>query len=329
MASELLQLHYPQAGTPVLVMVIFSMIALLAAVFMLSSILNYDTYVNRQTSLLTRTYNMTEFVLLFWVLAIVFANIIILTGTSFNHHVCLGYTLWEYLMGHLYLQCTAMEAVIHYLFFVKSSRFLIIKDDILCTIFWRSAVAVAVASTGRSFMGHNILPRTYHFCTGTAPLEGASPRGLETKCDDNNENSTEQYEMVIFIFYTGTFFIFTFAICWENIRQMKLTSNSHPKRQLVIDNIGFIMKMTCSIMSCFVTLAYDEMDDKNIVTFPGSLIFYCYHLWLVPVCSIAARVRRFWVDEPLCAYVRRVIGCPPRQSGGDANFSVAVSRIRP
>ena len=51
MASELLQLHYPQAGTPVLVMVIFTMIALLAAMFMLGSILKYDTYVNRQKTI--------------------------------------------------------------------------------------------------------------------------------------------------------------------------------------------------------------------------------------------------------------------------------------
>ena len=222
-------------------------------------------------------------------------------------------------MGNLYLECTAIEAVIHYLFVVKSSRFLIIKDDLLCTIFWRSAVALAVTGTGRSLMGHNVLPRTYYFCTGTSPLERTSLNkyGPETKCDDKNEDSTEQYEMVVFIFYTGTFFLFTLAVCWENIKQMKLPSNGRSRRQLIIDNIGFIIKMTCSILACVVTMAYDDMDDKHIVTFPGSLIFYCYHLWLHPVCPIAARMRRFWVDEGLSTYVRRVIRRPPAHNDTD------------
>ena len=166
--SELIQLNYPQAGTPVLVMIVWSMIALLTAVFMLIIILNYDTSVNRQTSLLTRTYNITEVVLLFWVPSIFFGNVIVVTGASFNHYICYSYTFWEFLFGYLYLQGTAVEAVIHFLFVVKSSHFLIIKDDLLCTIFWRSAVAIGVASTARTFMGRPIahLPRTYYFCTG-------------------------------------------------------------------------------------------------------------------------------------------------------------------
>ena len=310
--SELIQLNYPQAGAPVLGMIICSMISILSAVVMLIVILNYDTSVNRQTSLLTRTYNITEVVLLFWVPSIFFGNVIVVTGASFNHYICYSYTFWEFLFGYLYLQGTAVEAVIHFLFVVKSSHFLIIKDDLLCTIFWRSAVAIGVATTARTFMGRPTahLPRTYYFCTGTAPMEDVP----EAKCLDTNEDSTEQYEDGVFCVYISIFFIFTIAICCENVRQMTMTSHIITKRRLLIDNIGFISKMTCTIFSCFVSFAYDEMDNKQIVAFPGSLIFYSYYLWIHPVCTIAGRMRRFWVDDKLWAYMRRVLGCPPKES---------------
>ena len=299
--SEMMQLNYPQAGPSVLVMTVLAAIGLLAAVIMLIIILKYDTLVNQQTSLLTRTYNMTEVVLLIWVPSIILGYIIILTGASFNHYVCFGYTLLEYGMGYLYLQCTAMEAVIHYLFVVKSSRFLIIKDDLLCKIFWRSAAAVAIANTGRSFIELKQLPRTYHFCTGTSPKEYGP---LEAKCDED-EN---QIEMATFTFYTIIFFSFTIAVCIENIRQRRSAADRHhPRRQLLVDNIGFIMKMTCTLLSCFATVAYDDMDIEYLVTFPGSLIYYFYHLWLHPVCSIVARMPRFWADRPLWAHVKRTL----------------------
>ena len=48
------------------------------------------------------------------------------------------------------------------------------------------------------------------------------------------------------------------------------------------------------------------MDIEYLVAFPGSLIVYCYHCWLYPVCSITGRIRRFWVDRSLYSYVRRI-----------------------
>ena len=189
--SELALLNYPNAGSPVLIMALFSMIGLSATAIMLCVILKYDRFINRHTSLLTKTYNITEWVHLLYIPLVAFENFIILTGISFHPYICTGYVLQEYVLGHLFLLATSMEAVVHYFFVVKSSRFLIIKDDLLCSFFWRSILAVSIISTGRNFMGLNKMPRTYHFCTGTTPNKsGQDP--LEAKCDEDNE----QYELV-------------------------------------------------------------------------------------------------------------------------------------
>ena len=182
-SSELMQLNYPQAGTSVLVMALLSMTGHFASAFLLYIILRYDTFINRQTSLLTRTYNIKEWVLLLGCPMMAFENIIILTGVTFHPYICTGYILQNFIFEHLEGLATAMEAVVHYLFVVKSSRFLIIKDDILCAIFWRSAIAISISSTGRHFMGLKQMPRAYHFCTGTVPADHGP---LESKCDEDN-----------------------------------------------------------------------------------------------------------------------------------------------
>ena len=138
------------------------------------------------------------------------------------------------------------------------------------------------------------MPRTYHFCTGTRMEEYESP--LEEKCDEDEK----QHDELVFSVYTVIFFIFTIAVCLENIRQGTFASSRST------DNIGFIIKMTGSLFALLVSVGYDELYTKHLVTFPGNFIFYFYHLWMHPVFCFA-RLRRFWVDEPLCTYVRRII----------------------
>ena len=306
--SELVLLNYPSAGSPVLIMVLFSMIGLSATAIMLYVILKYDTFVNRHPSLVTKTYNITEWVNFLYIPLVAFEIVIILTGISFHPYICTGYVWQEYVLGHLFLLATSMEAVVHYFFVVKSSRFLIIKDDLLCSFFWRSILAVSIISTGRYFMGRNKMPRTYHFCTGTTPNKsGQYP--LEAKCDEDNE----QYELVGIIVCMAIFFTFSIAVCIENIRQRRsmfaIMSESITRpgsRQLFIDNIGFIVKMVNAIFGCCVQLAYHNMDIEQLVTFPGNMIFYCYHLWMFPVTTITERMRRFWVDRHLQIYLKRM-----------------------
>ena len=156
--SALILLNYPNAGPFVLVMVLLAMFATMAAALMLCIILKYDSFANRHTSLLTRTYNMTEWVRLLWLPIIVFDFVIIITGWSFHPSICYGYALLDFTLENAYLATTAMEAVVHYFFVVKLSSFLIIRDDLLCTIFWRMAVAISVVITGKFFMDLKQMP---------------------------------------------------------------------------------------------------------------------------------------------------------------------------
>ena len=78
-----------------------------------------------------------------------------------------------------------------------------------------------------------------------------------------------------------------------------------PSTKSFMDNLGFTIKMVNAVFSCSVVFAYNEMGTDQLSTFPGSLIFYIFHLWLIPVATIAERMRRFWVDRHLCTYARR------------------------
>ena len=102
----------------------------------------------------------------------------------------------------MYLLSIAIEAVTHYFFVVKASRFLVVKDDLLCTIIWRSAAGMSVATTARCFMGLKKLPMTYYLCTGTAPMKYGP---LEAKCDEDNQ----QYELVGLNICAAIFFLLT------------------------------------------------------------------------------------------------------------------------
>ena len=101
--SELALLNYPNAGSPVLIMVLLSMIGLSATAIMLCVILKYDRFINRHTSLLTKTYNITEWVHLLYIPLVAFENFIILTGISFHPYICTGYVLQNDVLGHLFL----------------------------------------------------------------------------------------------------------------------------------------------------------------------------------------------------------------------------------
>ena len=309
-SSALSVLNYPNAGPSILIMGLLALIGLLATVFMLVIILKYDSLVNRQTTLLTKTYNMTEWVRLLYTVVILLDYIVILTGLSFHPYICYGYTLLDHIMASLYLLTNTMEAVVHYFFLVKSSRFLIIKDDLLCIIFWRSAVAISIATTVRYFTDLKKMPRPYHFCTGTEPTEQGE---LEAKCDGDNR----EYEIVVAIIYMTIFITFTAAVCIENFKQRRSLSalqeattaqcKRSPSTKSFMDNLGFTIKMVNAVFSCSVVFAYNEMGTDQLSTFPGSLIFYIFHLWLIPVATIAERMRRFWVDRHLCTYARRHI----------------------
>ena len=172
-------------------------------------------------------------------------------------------------------------------------------------------MATSFTSTARYFMELKKMPRTYHFCTGTAPTENGP---LEAKCDEDNK----QFETESGMIYTCIFFVFTIAVCYENIKQRQtstaLQENHEPihcditqSRTIFIDIIGFIIKMVNALLGMFATLAYHDMDMDKLATFPGSLIFYYFHLWLFPVATIAEKMRRFWVDRGLRNYLRRFI----------------------
>ena len=90
----------------------------------------------------------------------------------------------------------------------NSSRFLIIKDDLLCRIIWRAGVGVSLLNTARKFHGLNQYPRTYYFCMGATPPVH-SDGSLEKKCDEDNV----AYQALADSFYSLTYLAFFIAVC--------------------------------------------------------------------------------------------------------------------
>ena len=305
--SDIFQpLVYPHGGILVLLMTLLSLAGIAMSVVILYITLKYDKHINRQTSLLTRVHNITEHVS-FLHLTISFADAIrILTGIKFNHYFCIGYILQEYFIYQMLGLTYAMEAVVHYIFVRKASTFLIIKDDLICSFFWRAAICVSLLNTARYFHDLKQLPRTYYFCTGTTPIESKVVT-LEVKCDEDNST----YDLFVCLLFTLTFFAFTIAVCYEKAKQLITLYGPTPdlsrRLGLVVDNVGFLIKMLACVLTICVNILYEKSKIEDLTAFPGSMVFYALHLWTFPAFIILIRGRRFFVDNSLNAYFRRML----------------------
>ena len=191
----------------------------------------------------------------------------------------------------------------------NSSRFLIIKDDLICRIIWRAGVGVSLLNTARKFHDLNVYPRTYYFCLGATPPEYSS-NSLETKCDEDNV----AYQALADTVYSLTYLTFCIAVCFEKERQKRALASSpntantsNRSMGVVMDNSGFLINMIVCVISIIVYEIYDKGDINQIVTFPGSLSAYFIHLFLFPMTAILMRGRRILYNESLKAYFKRVI----------------------
>ena len=111
-----LPLIYPQAGIFVLILTLLSLAGIVVSVIVLYVILKYDREINRQTSLLTKVYNISEWVI-FSFLGLVIVDIIrFLTGVQMPKPLCIAYVYQEAFAKDLLSIALAMEAVVHHSF---------------------------------------------------------------------------------------------------------------------------------------------------------------------------------------------------------------------
>ena len=124
-----LPLIYPQAGIFVLILTLLSLAGIVVSVIVLYIILKYDREINRQTSLLTKVYNIAEWVILSFLNLVAVDIIRFLTGVQMPKALCMAYVYQDAFAKDLLCIALIMEAVVHHAF-LRTGLFLKLKYGI-------------------------------------------------------------------------------------------------------------------------------------------------------------------------------------------------------
>ena len=234
-----------------------------------------------------------------------------------NPWICYFYIYYDYFIVEIFLELMTIEAVFHYLFIRKQSEsiYLVIKEDLLSRIILRIVVVVGFSNTWYKFHKLNRMPKPYNVCAGTEPLSASK------ECDMHQD----QYNVLTTMLYILVYSVFSILLLVEK-RKIKTTHTTTINDHLGHDastlhtpismrgsfetvmnteRVLLFTKVIYATQLLLLTGVYDQYDASLIQEYPGVLLLYWYHFFMVPLAvlfGIGISLKR---NEGLNRYMKR------------------------
>ena len=273
---------------------------------------NYNHSVNRYTTLLTKFDN--------WVLCLYIATLPILlidlvrfsTGMVINPWICSFSSYYDYFLIEIFLEVITIEAFFHYLFIRKQSDsiFLVIKENLLSRIILRSVMVVGICNISYKFYKKQKMPKAYYICAGE------TPPFITKDCDSHQD----QYNVFTLILYILIYFIFSILILIEK-RKISKSKDQQPRNEeskctglnlsgrfennMNTERVIFFVKVIYATLMVVLTGIYEQYDAFLIQGFPGTLLAYWYHFFMLPLAVLVGIWMSMRRNEGLNSYMKR------------------------
>ena len=273
---------------------------------------NYNDSVNRYTTLLTKFDN--------WILCLYIASIPIhlfdllrfSTGMVIHPWICSFSSYYDYFIIEILLEVITVEAFFHYLFIRKQSDsiFLVIKENLLARIISRSVMVVGICNISYKFYKKQKMPKAYYICAGE------KPPFLTKECDSHQD----QYDIFTLILYILTYFIFGILMLMEK-RKISISTDQQPRNEeskltglnlsgrfennMNTGRVIFIVKVIYATLMIVLTGIYEQYDPLLIQGFPGTLLAYWYHFFMLPLALLVGIWMSMRRNEGLNSYMKR------------------------
>ena len=270
---------------------------------------NFNDNVNRYTTLLTKIHNLILLTILASVPVVLIDILRFTSGIVLHSWICSFYSFYDCLIIEAFVQLITIEAFFHYLFVRKQKDeiFLVIKEDLLTIIIWRLVLVVGIGNNAYKFYNRHRMPKAYYICAGLEPVP-------DIKYCDSNQDHYQNFTTTLYIFI---FSIFSFLMVIEKRKMTKYVQQDTGGRKnagrmfggfesgMNTERIVFLTKVTYAIQLMLLTGIYEQYDASLIQAYPGVLLVYWYHFFMLPVAvlfGIWISVRR---NERLSSYMKR------------------------
>ena len=231
--------------------------------------------------------------------------------------ICYIYIYYDYFIVEIFLELITVEAIFHYLFIRKQNEsiFLVIKEDLLSRIILQSVVVVGISNTSYKFFKLHRMPKSYYVCAGMEPLSASKD------CDVHQN----QYDVFTTMLYILVYSLFSILLLIEK-RKIKISyptaisnhlGNGESTLYTEISLLGsfetvmntervlLFTKVIYATQLLLLTGIYDQYDASHIQEYPGVLLLYWYHFFMVPLAvlfGIGISLKR---NEGLSRYMKR------------------------
>ena len=239
---------------------------------------NYNVNDNRYTTLLTKVHNLMRLSILAAFPILLIDILRFSTGMVFHSWICSFYSYYDYFIIETFLELITVEAFFHYLFIRKQKDeiFLVIKEDLLSRIIWRSVLVVGICSNSYKFYNRNRMPKAYYICAGVEPLP------IIKDCHTHQD----QYEIFTTSLYILTFFIFSILMLIEKRKIWKRERSGSLESGMNTERIMFLTKVTYAAQLILLTGIYEQYDASQIQEYPGVLLVYWYQFFMLPTAVL-------------------------------------------
>ena len=254
---------------------------------------NFNINVNRYTTLLTHIHNLILLTILASFPVLLLDILRFTSGMVLHSRICSLYSFYEYFIVETFLELIAIEAFFHYLFIRKQKDeiFLVIKEDLLSRIILRSVLLVGIGNNAYKFYNRYRMPKSYYICAGVEPLP------IIKYCD----TTQDQYEKFTTTLYILIITIFSVLMLIEKRKitkyEQQVTTDDGRKRKGIMlygsfdsamntERIVFLTKVTYATQLILLAGIYEQYDASMIQVYPGILLLYWYHFFMLPTAVL-------------------------------------------